>query len=500
MLTETASPPTVSPAHPTPPVSRPVEAPARGWTHWRRIILSLSPASWACLDLLIVGVATCVAQILLRHTLPGYQWVTNSWVAIAAFCACHTLAGLVIGVYEPRTLLSRSGIVLRTTAALALGVVLALACLAVFLYADYSRWVGLIVSVCYLLVALPARLLAHEVVTTSRVRILCIGDGPAMRRLAAALQHTRRHFQTVGHVVAAATVQQETAAAPGFHTPEDEHFERVCPRLGGLSDLAGLLPVLAIDEIVVSPELTANAAVGRAVAVALDAGCRVTDQPTFVEKLLGEVPAESVHAAWLLGADVQNHGSYEAIKRMLDVTAAAAGLLLTLPLWPLIALAIRLDSRGPVLYSQTRTGRNGRCFTIYKFRTMRMDAEADGARWATANDNRVTRLGRFLRRSRLDELPQLINILRGDMALVGPRPERPEFVHNLAQVLPNYRLRLLVKPGLTGWAQINYGYGASVADAHRKLCFDLYYLKHRSLDLDLAILMRTFGTFLLGAR
>jgi lipopolysaccharide/colanic/teichoic acid biosynthesis glycosyltransferase len=197
---------------------------------------------------------------------------------------------------------------------------------------------------------------------------------------------------------------------------------------------------------------------------------------------------------------VQASGGYEALKRVIDVAAALAGLLITGSLFPLIAAAIRVESRGPSIYRQQRVGVHGRVFTLFKFRTMWQDAEANGARWAAPGDPRVTRFGRLLRRTRIDELPQLWNVLRGDMSLVGPRPERPEFVERLAQAIPHYRERNLIKPGLTGWAQIQYGYGASVEDARRKLCYDLYYLKHRCTDFDFAVIFRTIGTFLLGAR
>jgi exopolysaccharide biosynthesis polyprenyl glycosylphosphotransferase len=277
-------------------------------------------------------------------------------------------------------------------------------------------------------------------------------------------------------------------------------FEDTCPCLGNLNQVIDVLAAHDIEEIVVASELASDAAVGRTVAHCLEGACRVTDQATFVEKLLGEVPAESIAAEWFLRADVQSRSNYEAVSRLLDFVVAGLGLVLTLPLWPLITLLIRLDSAGPVFFRQVRVGQRGRLFQICKFRTMRLDAEKDGARWAAENDARVTRIGRYLRKSRLDELPQLFNILRGDMSLVGPRPERPEFVRRLEHLLPHYRLRHLIKPGLTGWAQINYGYGSSIADAHRKLCFDLYYLKHRSLELDLAILIRTAGTFVLAAR
>jgi lipopolysaccharide/colanic/teichoic acid biosynthesis glycosyltransferase len=166
----------------------------------------------------------------------------------------------------------------------------------------------------------------------------------------------------------------------------------------------------------------------------------------------------------------------------------------------LIAIVVRLENRGPVFYSQTRVGQGGQTFTLHKFRTMWGNAEANGMAWASQNDPRVTFVGRYLRKLRFDELPQLWNILKGDMSLVGPRPERPEFVGPLAALIPFYDERHLIKPGLTGWAQINYPYGSSIADARRKLQLDLYYIKHTSLELDLIILLRTLGTFFLGSR
>ncbi|OQZ05347.1 MAG: hypothetical protein B6D36_10580, partial [Planctomycetes bacterium UTPLA1] len=191
---------------------------------------------------------------------------------------------------------------------------------------------------------------------------------------------------------------------------------------------------------------------------------------------------------------------HSIVKRLLDFIIAGTALILALPLMLLIALATRLTSRGPVFYTQTRVGQGGRTFSLYKFRTMIPDAEAGGSTWATANDPRVTRVGRVLRCMRLDELPQLWNIIKGDMSLVGPRPERPEFVVPLSTIIPYYEERHLIKPGLTGWAQINYPYGSTIADARRKLQLDLYYMKHTSLELDLIVMLRTFGTFFLGSR
>ena len=456
-------------------------------------------------DWLVVGLATTAAYVSLVGGHRSYQWLANPWLVTMTFCASMSVAGLVFGLYERKTLLARSRILVRSMLTLTLGVTLAFACLSLFFYASASRWVGLAVVVGYCAIGLPVRLVAHEVISTRHLRLLCAGAGESIQKLVAILGRVHRQtYEIVGHVRVPHGPLQLVAGrvgrGPHFRSEADLEFESACPCLGTLEQIGALQAEYGVDEIVVGSELAANGTVGQAVAQCLEGRSRVTDQVTFVEKLLGEVPVESVNTEWLLRADVQNRGNYEAVSRLMSAGCAALGLLVTLPFWPLIALLIRLDSRGPVLYRQIRVGQHGRCFRMYKFRTMRPDAEKDGARWATPNDDRVTRVGRWLRRSRFDELPQLINVLCGDMSLVGPRPERPEFVHRLEQLLPHYRLRHLTRPGLSGWAQIHYGYGGSIADARRKLCFDLYYLKHRSIEMDVAILIRTFGTFLLGAR
>lgn len=230
-------------------------------------------------------------------------------------------------------------------------------------------------------------------------------------------------------------------------------------------------------------------------------GLPVLDLPDFYERYWQRVPVVALDHRWFAVSDgfdlLHSHG-YAHIKRAADVILAALVLLMAAPVMAAAAIAVRLDSCGPILYRQTRTGMGGRTFTIAKFRSMRTDAEAGGAKWAMANDPRVTRIGRFLRRSRVDELPQLWNVLRGDMSMIGPRPERPEFNQQLEQQIPWYDLRHLVKPGLSGWAQVNYPYGASVEDALRKLEFDLYYIKNQSFVLDTIIVLRTIRVVLRG--
>src|SRR5262249_38829586 len=188
---------------------------------------------------------------------------------------------------------------------------------------------------------------------------------------------------------------------------------------------------------------------------------------------------------------------YNVAKRLMDICFACVGLLLFAPILPFLAVAIKIDSRGSIFYTQDRMGLGGRTFQLIKLRSMVAEAERDtGPRWAQTHDPRVTRVGLFLRRSRLDEIPQLLNVLKGEMSLVGPRPERPVFVDALAEQIPYYRSRLAVKPGLTGWAQVRYRYANTVEDTLRKLQFDLYYVRHQSLTLDLVIMVRTISIML----
>jgi exopolysaccharide biosynthesis polyprenyl glycosylphosphotransferase len=189
---------------------------------------------------------------------------------------------------------------------------------------------------------------------------------------------------------------------------------------------------------------------------------------------------------------------YSQIRRLLDVVLSIVGLVLSLPLMALAAIAIKIDSRGPILYRQKRVGQRNQVFTIMKFRSMRIDSEPDGPVWAEEDDPRITRVGRIIRKLRIDELPQFVNIIRGEMSFVGPRPERPEFVEMLEQEIPYYSQRHLVKPGLTGWAQIRYPYCASVEDAVQKLQYDLYYIKNQSLMLDVITLFETARIVLFG--
>ena len=228
-------------------------------------------------------------------------------------------------------------------------------------------------------------------------------------------------------------------------------------------------------------------------------GVKIEEATTYLEKMSGKIEVENLYPSWLVFGEGFRLGSTLLLaRRILSVIISLVGLILALPLFPLIVLAIRLDSKGPVFYTQARVGKAGRVFNVVKFRTMRQDAEAaNGPQWSGDNDPRITRIGRFLRSSRLDEIPQLWCVLKGDMAFVGPRPERPEFVEWLSHEIPYYGVRHMVRPGLTGWAQVKYKYGSTVEDAREKLQYDLFYIKNASIGLDLLIVFQTVKTVLL---
>ena len=230
-------------------------------------------------------------------------------------------------------------------------------------------------------------------------------------------------------------------------------------------------------------------------------GIQVFDYLSFYEKLEEKVPVKSIDEKWILfgsGYDILYKNFNIRIKRIVDIFAALCIGMITTPVMLISAIIIKLESKGPVIYSQKRVGLGNCEFEIYKFRSMSNDAEKDGAQWAQQNDPRVTKFGNFMRKTRIDELPQLWNVLKGNMTFVGPRPERKVFIKELEKEIPFYNIRHSVKPGLTGWAQVKYPYGASVEDAHQKLQYDLYYIKHQTLAFDLVILFKTVKIVVFG--
>jgi len=267
--------------------------------------------------------------------------------------------------------------------------------------------------------------------------------------------------------------------------------------MGDNSHLLELLESQSISDVLVAITGALNGSMFQALLDAQQRGVQITRMPVAYEELLNRVPIRYLESDWLLRSfvdELQVSAVYLLLKRLLDLLGAVVGLSLVAVVLPWVALAIVAESGRPVFLRQRRLGQGGRTFDLIKFRTMRQDAEADGqAHWAMQGDPRTTRVGRLLRRTHIDEFPQFWNVLVGEMSLVGPRPERPELVADLERQVPFYRARLLVKPGIGGWAQVNYGKGASLEGSAEKLEYDLYYIKHRSLTMDVWILIRTAG-------
>jgi len=314
--------------------------------------------------------------------------------------------------------------------------------------------------------------------------VLILGTGPLAAQIGNTLGSSTHNYVLSGFVQMPgelATVPETSILAQTdqlFETAVKRHVDKI---VVSLTERRGVLPVAELLQCRFH-------------------GIKVVDAVSFHEETTGKLLVDHTNPGWFIfasGFRITDLKCY--LKGVFDFAAALVGLIIILPVFPLIALLIKIDSKGPIIFSQPRVGKNEKIFNVYKLRTMCKNAEGDsGAVWAQANDARITRVGRFLRKSRLDEIPQLINILKGDMALVGPRPERPEFVQLLKEKVPYYARRHMVKPGITGWAQVRFPYGASVEDSLEKLKYDLYYMKHFSPLMDLLIILETVKVVLFG--
>lgn len=315
-----------------------------------------------------------------------------------------------------------------------------------------------------------------------RRRVLVLGAGLRAERLLKLSQRPESGFSIVGFV--AMTPSQPVVS--GAVSRDD------------IDNLTGYVESLRATEVVLALEERRNALPLADLLRIKTTGVHVNDFSTFIERETGRVDLDTVNPSWLIFSDGFSSGRAisGAAKRVFDLLASGLLLLISAPLIALFALLVKLDSKGPAFFRQTRVGLFGESFDVIKLRSMRTDAEANGAQWAQKDDPRVTRLGRFIRKTRIDELPQTWSVLRGEMSFVGPRPERPEFVADLEEKLPYYAERHMVKPGITGWAQINYPYGASIEDSRHKLEYDLYYAKNYTPFLDLLILLQTLRVVL----
>lgn len=327
-------------------------------------------------------------------------------------------------------------------------------------------------------------------------RVLVMGDGHKARRLESLRRNVdRAGIDIVGYITMENSTEPSAAALPLLKQLD-----------GDTLNLAEFISRHRIDEVVIALDDQRNLLPTRAIMEVKLRGAHIIDINTFLERQMGKIDLNTFQTSNFIFSDgFSSNPMRSFIKRLMDVVVSGMLLMAALPVMALAALAIWVESgcRGTIIYRQQRNGLNNRVFNIIKFRSMRENAEHTGAPvWAATDDPRVTRVGHIIRKTRIDELPQLINVLRGDMSLVGPRPERPQFTRELNDMIPLYSLRACVKPGITGWAQICYPYGASVRDAGEKLQFDLYYIKHQNIFLDLLILLQTTAVIFLckGAR
>lgn len=437
---------------------------------------------WLLELMLVMAAVAGAAWLRFMNDAEGHELFSEN-LALRAFLVAMfmTTAMAALGLYEVHVRLNRFEFALRLLVSFAIGGIGLMVLYYLLPMAYIGRGVILIAMVLGIVGLALMRLCVLPMFRGDlfKRRVLVLGAGHNADLINSRMRRgsDRRAFTLVGFV----PIEGQEATVP--------ESMRI-PAPGGLSELAHRLQ---ISEVVVAPDERRGGLPMQEMLECVQRGVAMTDLSTFFEREAGIVTTNLVDPSWLVFSGGFDHSTSRCMnKRIFDVLAASALLLVTWPVMVVVAACIRLESSGPILYQQTRIGEGGQPFELIKFRSMRVDAEGDGvARWAQRGDDRTTRVGRLIRLTRLDELPQLFNILRGEMSIVGPRPERPQFVDMLSREVRYYAVRHCVKPGLTGWAQLRYPYGASVRDAEEKLKFDLFYVKNHGLVFDLIILLQT---------
>ena len=404
--------------------------------------------------------------------------------SLLAFALIVQTGMIAVGVYGAEALRSMRYAVARLLVAVSLGII-ALSFVD-FIFPGLDFWRSTLAYAMFLsIVALIFnRLVIGGILGAGafRRRVLVLGAGPRAQRLRLLSERPESGFVIVGYVA--------------MHDGQAVVEEAIAR--GAIHDLTRFVSNLGASEVGLALEERRNALPLKDLLRIKTAGVHVNDFSSFMERETGRVDLDTLNPSWLIFSDGFSSGRMVSsfAKRLFDIAASSLLLLLTFPLILMFAVLVKIDSRGPAFFRQERIGLYGQPFDLVKLRSMCNDAEKDGAKWAQTNDPRVTRVGRFIRKVRIDELPQAWSVLKGQMSFVGPRPERPQFVTDLEDQLPYYAERHMVKPGITGWAQINYPYGASIADARHKLEYDLYYAKNYTPFLDLLILLQTLRVVL----
>ena len=433
-----------------------------------------------CEALLVGGSFVLASIIVLGADAFNVLGHDHGILKITALTVCTILASYYFDLYEPQHISARWEIYFR--------LLLVLGCLAfalsaiVYMFpgAAIARFVFLL-GLILVVAALIAWRSAFEWISGHAVfqeRVYVLGEGER----ANAIIETIRDHREAGMVVV------------GWDAPAPDKDER---RKTFATAVERMAKETSIDRIVIALDDRRGELPVDGLLSMRFRGVTIEEVGSVLERLTGKLQLDGLRPSDLLFCEgFRMKPSQQVLLRVASTLVAAIGLILFLPFFPFVVLLVRLSSPGPVFFRQERVGLNGKIFNVYKFRTMVVDAEAKGAQWAQKNDPRVTKVGQFMRKTRLDEVPQLWNVLRGDMSFVGPRPERPEFVSWLATELPFYEVRNMIRPGLTGWAQIRYGYGATLEESREKLAYDLYYVKHQTLGLDLLIMFETIKTII----
>ena len=449
--------------------------------------------SQAMFDLTLIGAAQ-LGVLLLIYSRLGLGGLIQASAVVGVSIVASMMLLYGTGCYRRDAILNRATALSRMPTALAIsGAVLFLVLHYGFALLFPAAPVFWSISRCVTIVLVSTGIsLGAAIISRNIVRVLLHNDFFRRRILVVGTGQRARHIEDISR--AHGSLQEMHFASEEVLTPSTQAHD--ADPAGAVPTVGELAERLSIDEIVVAVDDRSR--------VALDSlltckarGVPVTEFNSFVERQTGRVELAWLELPWLIHTPgFQFRLIDDAVKRLMDIVLSLAALVISLPVLLVAMIAIRLDSAGSVIYRQQRVTRGGRVFWLYKLRSMRADAERNGAQWADANDSRITKVGNFLRRSRLDEIPQLVNILKGDMSIVGPRPERPCFVEDLSRQLRLYDLRHTVRAGLTGWAQINYHYGASLEDSQRKLEYDLFYIKNFSLLRDLGIMLQTLRVVL----
>lgn len=438
------------------------------------------------LDLVLLVVAGEVAWQL-RASQAGIDLapLAQRGMAVAGFAVVLWTAMIAVGVYSSTALLSLRYASARMLVAVSLGVIALSVLDFVLPGSTFWRSTLLFAMVLAIIVLLGNRLVTGAIIGSAafRRRVIVLGAGGRAARLRDLGERPESGFEVV------AFVGMSGVGSPAIADATDR---------AAIGDLGAFVDQHGASEVVLALEERRNAVPLKDLLRVKTTGVYVTDFSSFMERETGRVDLDSVSPSWLIFSDGFSSGRMVSgvAKRAFDVVASGLLLTLTFPIIALFALLVKLDSRGPAFFRQPRVGLYGQTFEVIKLRSMRTDAEKDGVKWAEKDDPRITRLGRFIRKVRIDELPQTWSVLKGEMSFVGPRPEVPKFVAELEEQLPYYAERHMVKPGITGWAQINYPYGASIEDARHKLEYDLYYVKNYTPFLDLLILLQTLRVVL----